>query len=144
MVFLLHRKEWLLVFLEIFTLGKKYAFGQELNLASRRAGASEDFGFTYLDIPLNILYQVKQANGKFLIGGGPLLGIFLKNYRYYGYPYATKPVEIGLNAMVGYEIPIGFSLNLNYMQGLNNVNDNNTYFSKINNHYMGISIGYLF
>ncbi len=44
---------------------------------------------------------------------------------------------------MGYELPIGVSLNANYNYGLNNVS-NSTYINKITNRYLGIALGYTF
>ena len=96
--------------------------------------------FTYVDFPLNILYKINCAKGYFLAGGGPVIGVPV-NREFSQYPLKT---EFGVNGIVGYEIPIGASLNLNYTYGLNNVNKDNQFVSKISNRYLGITIGYTF
>ncbi len=96
--------------------------------------------FPYIDFPMNFLYQIKSTKGRFIIGGGPSIGIPLnKSFR----DYQVK-TEFGANGLMGYELPIGVSLNANYNYGLNNVSNNNRYISKITNRYLGIALGYTF
>ncbi len=87
---------------------------------------------------MNFLYQIKSTKGRFIIGGGPSIGIPLNNK-------SRQPVktEFGVNGLMGYELPIGVSLNANYNYGLNNVS-NSTYINKITNRYLGIALGYTF
>lgn len=96
--------------------------------------------FTYIDIPLNLVYKKASDKGHFLVGGGPIIG-FPINHIYSNYEVTS---EFSINGLIGYELPIGFSLNLNYVYGLNNVSKNKQYVTKISNHYLGIWIGYSF
>ena len=95
--------------------------------------------FTYLDIPLNILYKSNSSHGHLIAGGGPVLGIPFQPY--YGY---TLKTDVGLNGIIGYEFSIGFSFNVNYCYGLNNVSKNKDIATKISTRYLGISVGYNF
>jgi hypothetical protein len=45
---------------------------------------------------------------------------------------------------MGYEIPIGFSLNLNYTHGLVNVSGVREYMPVFRNRSFGIAVGYTF
>ena len=103
-------------------------------------GYSAPIRFTYIDFPINTLYKINCASGYLLAGGGPVIGVPV-NREFSQYPLKT---EFGVNGIVGYEIPIGASLNLNYTYGLNNVNKDNQFVSKISNRYLGITIGYTF
>ena len=95
--------------------------------------------FTYLDIPLNVLYKSNSSHGHLLAGGGPVLGIPFQPY--YGY---TLKTDVGLNGTIGYEFPIGFSFSVNYCYGLNNVSKNKDLATKISARYLGLSVGYSF
>jgi len=96
--------------------------------------------FTYVDFPINILYKANFIKGHLLAGGGPSIGVPIKE------PYSTYQLktEFGINGLIGYEIPIGLSLNLNYNHGLSNASKSNDYVKKISNHYLGITVGYSF
>jgi hypothetical protein len=95
--------------------------------------------FTYFDFPLNILYKKKSTHAGLLIGGGPVVGVPVKDY--YGYP--LKP-EISINGLIGYQFLIGFSFNLNYCYGLTNASRDKQLISRISNRYLGITVGYSF
>ena len=105
------------------------------------AGFSSPIRLTFFDIPINILYKGKVGTGYILVGGGPVISPPLNNS--YSNYYACK-TDFSVNGMVGYEVAIGFSINLNYCYGLTNVSKNKQYISKISNRYMGISVGYSF
>lgn len=97
--------------------------------------------FTYLEIPLNILYEIKNKNGKLGLGAGPGIGLrFSSNYTY----LHTKDPEIEGDIDIYYEFPIGFIVNLNYTRGFNNLSADKTYISTLKNYYWGLSVGYLF
>ncbi len=95
--------------------------------------------FTYLDIPLNVLYRSNSNHGHLITGGGPVLGIpFQPSYGY------TVKTDVGINGIIGYEFPIGFSCNINYCYGLLNVSKNKDLATKISTRYLGLSVGYSF
>lgn len=96
--------------------------------------------FTFLDFPLNILYKISSGNGNFLAGGGPSIGVPIRDY-YSAYPLKT---EYGVNGLIGYQLAIGFSFNLNYTYGLSNASKKNQFISRISNRYLGITLGYSF
>jgi Outer membrane protein beta-barrel domain len=96
--------------------------------------------FAFLDVPLNIIYKKQSVHDAFFAGGGPVIG-FPLNRSFIGYPLKT---EFSINALLGYEIPIGFSLILNYSYGISNASKDHQYISKISNRYLGISVGYTF
>ncbi len=134
------------VYLDVSS-GKQLIFRPELDIVSKGARvkdayASYDYplGFTFLDFPLNVLYRKNYTKGHLIAGGGPVIGIPIKD-RFGGYPLKT---EFSVNGLVGYELAIGFSLNLNYCYGLSNASKDKQNFSKISNRYFGITIGYSF
>jgi hypothetical protein len=96
--------------------------------------------FTFADFPVSILYKIKLPNGHLLAGGGPSIGLPINDY-YGNYPLK---IELGINGMAGYEIPLGFSVNINYSYGLNNASRNKDVTKKISNRYLGITLGYSF
>jgi hypothetical protein len=105
------------------------------------AGYNYPIRLTFFDIPINILYKGKVGTGYILAGGGPVISVPLNNSYYNNYACKTY---FGVNGMVGYEVAMGFSINLNYCYGLTNASKNKQYISKISNRYLGISVGYSF
>ena len=95
----------------------------------------------YIEVPLNVLYATGSNGNGFLIGGGPAVGFLLqRDYRYNG----VKAVDVGVNLMIGYKIPIGFSLNLNYTHGLSNVSEQTNNVQEVKNRFLALTVGYLF
>lgn len=130
-----------------FTVGKHLIFqpGAEIVFKGyREKDMYSRYGypmrFVFLDLPLNILYKKPSVNGGFFAGGGPVIGFPINRY----FIEAPLKTEFSINALLGYEIPIGFSLNLNYSYGISNASKDHQYISKISNHYLGISVGYTF
>ena len=128
--------------------GKNFSFRPGIELVrkgirekSKYSSYSSPRNFTYLDFPLNALYETKCKNdNKILVGGGPVISYYITNDQQYG----LATIDMGANVMLGYEWPIGASLNFNYTGGLKNVSAAKTYMSKLKNHYFGISVGYWF
>ena len=104
-------------------------------------GDSYNEPISYLEIPLNLLYTLPSKINKYSIGAGVSPAFKLNSY-YSG--DEIKDVDIGLNITGGLIIPIGFSFNLNYTHGLQNVSKNKNYFRKIQNSYLGLVVGYEF
>jgi hypothetical protein len=95
----------------------------------------------YLDVPLNLVCAAKAGDGKFIIGGGPVIGVLLNN----GYRNSVlKPTDMGFNVVTGYEWPIGFFVHLNHARGLQNISSSKQLVSDFKNRYFGFSVGYLF
>ena len=125
------------IYLDIFS-GQKIILRPGAEVVIK--GPGEGINFTFVDFPLNILYKIKYATGHFVAGGGPSIGVPI-NDSYSSYPLKT---EFGVNGLIGYQLEIGFSLNLNYTYGLSNANKSNQFISKISNRYLGITVGYSF
>lgn len=92
---------------------------------------------TYLDIPIYLLFTPHTKNGKILAGAGPAMKNRLSSDPLNSY----KSVDWAVNVMAGYEMPVGFSFNLNYQQSLTDINKDGTNSSR---RYFGITAGYLF
>lgn len=125
------------IYLDIFS-GNKIIFRPGAEVVSKGTGGGNNFIF--VDFPLNILYKIKYTTGYFIAGGGPSIGVPINDY-YHLYPLKT---EFGVNGLIGYQLAIGFSFNLNYSYGLSNANKSNQFISKISNRYLGITLGYSF
>ena len=113
----------------------------------------------YLEVPLNVVYKLQAGPGRVFGGLGPYaaMGIFGKVKTKNNSATVTRnlnfgtsktddlrPFDFGGNFLVGYELPQGWLLTLNYSLGLYNIvlpakGDDQT----AKNHYFGISVGYL-
>jgi hypothetical protein len=138
-----------------FQLNKNTCFQPELLFIGKGLKQKDPYNFTYrsrfsyLELPLNILYRPETSRGAFFIGGGPAPSFHIGQNSMYSGNYLIKTFDIGVNVLAGYEIPIGFSINLHYTHGLSNIsksNDdfNNPYVSKLKNRCFGLTIGYVF
>jgi Outer membrane protein beta-barrel domain len=123
-------------------------FNFQLALQYVRKGYKENsFGYeynnpiSYLEFPLNILYALPSKNNRYYIGAGVSPALKLNNYAFRD---EIKNVDVGLNLLAGFIIPIGFSFNLGYTKGLQNVSKNKDFIRRIENGYYSITIGYEF
>lgn len=99
---------------------------------------------TYLELPLNILYKTSGSKGSFFIGGGPAPAFYIgENVFSSGYQ-SVKKFDVGINFLAGYELPIGFSINMHYTHGLTNISSDKTFIPVIKNRCLGLTIGYVF
>ncbi|MGZ8540962.1 MAG: porin family protein, partial [Chitinophagaceae bacterium] len=128
-------------------LSKKVCFQPELLIVGK--GMKEDnqsYGvrtdLTYLELPLNLLYKPTNPKGSFFVGGGPAPAIYIGENVFYSGPQYFKKFDFGINILAGYELPIGFSINLHYTHGLINISDNKTDLPLTKNRCFGLSVGY--
>lgn len=110
----------------------------------------------YIQIPVNFLYNVQSAAGKFYFGLGPYAayGISAKaEDRLNGTKVSIdlefgeylKRMDVGLGSLIGFQFSNNVSLNVNYDLGLTNIlADSDGTGSSIKNRVFGISVGYAF
>lgn len=116
------------------------------------------FDFNAVDMPVNFLYRYKG----FFAGAGPNFSYLLSgkikttngqsadifNDDNVTATIEAKRLEIGANAILGYEFPGGFLLSANYAAGINSIFTNlvnpDEITLKAHNSYFGLSIGYMF
>ena len=113
----------------------------------RHASTTSNYNFTlanpyfYLDIPLNFVHTSSAKGNGFQLGGGPVLSYLLNNrYR----SHAAKSVDFGVNGLLGYQTPIGFSVQMNYTFGFANAGDKAYHVTNLKNRFAALTIGYLF
>lgn len=109
--------------------------------------------FSYLELPLNVLYKAPAGNGKFFAGVGPSLAYGLggkakadgesEDIKFGGDENEDdfKPFDFGGNIIAGYELSNGLSFSLNFNTTLNNFSHDSDV--KAKNTYFGLRIGYL-
>jgi opacity protein-like surface antigen len=111
----------------------------------------------YLEIPVNLLYNIEAGSGSVILGAGPTIGYGLSGKskaEFEGDSESSdikfgsdededdyKPFELGLNFVAGYKLSNGLSFALNYNLGSNIALGDG---AKANNRYFGIRIGYTF
>lgn len=128
--------------------GKNTCFQPELLIVGK--GMKEKYetysyrnDFTYIELPLNFLYKPVTSKGSFFIGGGPSPAYYIGENIFYGGQYYIKKFDLGINLLAGYEVPIGFSINLHYTHGLTNIS-RSAEVPVTKNRCIGLSVGYTF
>ncbi|KAA2239439.1 PorT family protein [Chitinophaga agrisoli] len=118
----------------------------------------------YLELPVNFLYKQPLGPGKLFFGFGPYLGYGITgkvkadnplgagevevDVKFKSTPEDSssaayvKPFDAGANFMAGYELKMGLLFSINYSLGLTNTSPYPNETQK--NHYLGVSVGYLF
>jgi|SRR5690606_10600572 len=105
----------------------------------------------YLEVPINLMYRVPVGAGSVFFSAGPYVAFGIAgNYTLNDDEKAkvdwgsdlleTNPLDIGINAGIGYELPMGLYLRAQYGHGLttlSNVKD-----VKRNNQNIQLSLGY--
>jgi len=97
---------------------------------------------TFAELTLNVLKQFSSSKGKFMLGGGPSLGINTDEYS-----QELGKSDIGINILAAYQLPIGFSFELNFNKGLKEQTGNIYYSStprKVKTSVFGFCLGYIF
>jgi len=136
-----------------FGMGKSFAFQPQLLFSGRGAKVAHDdhsdvYAFNSLEIPLNFTYRKDGAKGIFL-GMGPSIGYNLsgnvkedhdsESIEFGSGNGEIKRMDLGFNALLGYQFSNKYFISTNYSLGLSNwTNDSN---STWKNNLVGISIG---
>jgi hypothetical protein len=128
------------------------------------------FKLSYVELPLNFVYRAPLGNGKIMVGFGPYVGyaiggkaelvlgdlsaeedIVFQNTIETGDPLLTayfKPLDVGGNIFVAYEMAGGIFLQLNTQLGLVKINPQDMRISddksSVKNTGFGVSLGYRF
>lgn len=116
--------------------------------------------FNYLELPVNILYNVKLAPGKVFFGAGPYVGYLLSGnaksvttvngekspeqkytYNIGGDDNDLKRTDFGVNALAGFAFNSGFQISTGYGYGLTNIRQSD---SKFKNRVFNVSVGFAF
>lgn len=114
----------------------------------------------HLEIPLNWLYNTRNANGtNFFIGAGPSVTFAISgNTKYddgtlsetsnlkFGNSQEddVKGLDIGANFLIGYSLNSGLLFSANYNTGLSNLFPSSAYQGNLKSHYFSIKTGWLF
>jgi len=137
-----------------FEMSKSLSFQPQLLFSGR--GAKESHGdhsdviaFNSLELPLNFVYRKNSSKGLF-VGMGPSLGYNLngkikghdesENIEFGSAEGEIKRFDVGVNALLGYQVSKKFLISANYNLGLSNWSNMSS--STWRNNIAGISIGY--
>jgi hypothetical protein len=137
-----------------FTMSKSLSFQPQLLFSGR--GAKIDHGdhndvyaFNSLEIPLNFTYKKNASKGVFL-GVGPSLGYNLsgkvkgdhdsEDIVFGSGNGEIKRLDLGLNAIFGYQFSNKYFVSTNYSSGLSNWSNESN--STWKNNIVGISVGF--
>ena len=149
-------------------MSKQFSFQPALNYVQKGSkDETTEPGYTYkvkttlsyLELPLNVLYNTRGSKGNFFIGAGPSLsfGLSGKSSQESAGEKSSEKVKFGssdeddlksfdggANILAGYETKSGFLVSANYYHGLSNLLSDDSDDYKFNNKYFGIKVGYMF
>jgi hypothetical protein len=137
-----------------FSMSKSLSFQPQVLFSGRGAkidhGDHKDvYAFNSLEIPLNFTYRKNASKGVFL-GVGPSLGYNLsgkvkgdhdsEDIVFGSGEGEIKRLDLGLNALIGYQFSNKYFVSTNYSSGLSNWSNESN--STWKNNIVGISVGF--
>ena len=137
-----------------FSMSKSLSFQPQVLFSGRGAkidhGDHKDvYAFNSLEIPLNFTYRKNASKGLFL-GVGPSLGYNLsgkvkgdhdsEDILFGSGEGEIKRLDLGLNALIGYQFSNKYFVSTNYSSGLSNWSNESN--STWKNNIVGISVGF--
>lgn len=96
--------------------------------------------FSYIELPLSLLYKKPSGEG-FFYGGGGISPAFRIWRDYY---YNTEKFDLGLNLVAGYQTQLGFSFQLDFTKGFIPVLEDFYTSDKQKFSTIGLTFGYTF
>jgi len=139
-----------------FSLGKQFAFQPQLLFSGRGGKVAHDghkdvYAFNSLEIPLNFVYKA-DSKGGFFAGAGPVIGYNLsgkekahdesESIEFGSEIGKITRMDLGANALVGYQLKNGLFFSANYTLGVTNWSNNSN--ATWRNNILGLSVGYFF
>ncbi len=150
-------------------VGKTISLQPGLNFLQKGGKTSEEYaGITeesvmrvnYLEVPVNILYNVRGKSGAFFVGGGPSVSFAMSGKSVYKYNDEEEKVtmeigndeenddmrglDFGISTLAGYRFKSGFYIGANYNWGLRNLNPGgNSEDGTVNSSYYGVRVGFM-
>lgn len=125
------------------------------------SGGNEKLTLNYIEVPVNLLYNISLGIGRVFIGGGPYAALGLsgkstltgaatsagtgtesQNITFGSAAADVKNPDFGLNLIGGLRIKSGLSLSAGYGIGLANLSNDSGISSK--NNVLSFSVGYFF
>jgi hypothetical protein len=131
------------------------------SLGSATMGGTAKSTLNYIEVPVNLLYNINVVVGKIFIGGGPyfgygisgkstVTGVFTtsgsgtetQNLTFGSGTNDVKNPDYGVNFLGGIRFSSGFSASVGYGLGLANLSNDSSVSTK--NNVVSVSIGYFF
>jgi len=156
-------------------IAPEFYFQPGLLFSTKGSKNKSDLGTTsinlsYVEVPLNLVYKSKLGSGSIYLGFGPYVGYGIKGNTKFESSLGTlksdvkfqnevtdsdpltstyiKPLDVGGNVLVGYEMSGGLFLQLDTQLGLVNINPDDSRIpnnkSSLKNVGFGLSLGYSF
>ena len=141
-------------------IGSNFSFMPSLNFTQKGGkytlddGDEDKLSLSYIELPLNFVYNVAGKGGTFFIGAGPDLALGVGGKDDFegqktdinfgnGDDDDLKPFEFGANILAGYELSSGLFFAANYNPGISDISPDNAG-GKWHNNGFAIRIGYMF
>lgn len=124
-------------------------------------GGTAKLTLNYVEVPVNLLYNIPLVVGKVFIGGGPYFGYGIsgkgtttgaftstgsgtetQNLTFGSGPGDTKNPDYGVNFIGGFRFNTGLSFSVGYGLGLGNLSNDSS--ATIKNNVVSVSVGYFF
>ena len=124
-------------------------------------GGTAKLTLNYIEVPVNILYNIPVGVGKIFVGGGPYFGYGIsgtgtttgaftstgsgtesQNLTFGSGPNDTKNPDYGVNFLGGIRFEKGFAVSVGYGLGLGNLSNDSS--GSIKNNVISVSAGYFF
>lgn len=143
------------------TYNPHFSFQPSLNFV-RKGGkgsidnSTYDYTFSYLELPLNFLYNLRSGANRFFVGAGPWFSAGLSGKLktndgsgekstdlQFGNDNAKddlRTFELGGNVLAGYKMKGGFLISADYSFSLHNISFDQE--NKLSNYYFSFKIGY--
>jgi hypothetical protein len=124
-----------------------------------------NYGLSYLEIPINLVYKPELGDGKLILGFGPYIGVAVggsykdidgnkSDYQFdnkitkteYDAHATVRRMDLGGNLLAGYELSSKLSFQLNAQLGMVNIAPKVAGYDKykVKNTGFGVSVGYRF
>lgn len=141
-----------------FSLSKNLSLQPQLLFSGRGTREKHDdhkdiYAFNSLELPINLVYRTEGKSGSFFIGGGPSIGYNLSGKTWETdkpndkdkIEFGTQPgkfnrVDLGFNALAGYQLKNGLFFSVNYTRGITNWSNEPNVTER--NNLLGVSVGY--
>lgn len=111
------------------------------------AGSGSTVTFDYIEVPVNVLYNIKTPAGKLFLGAGPYLAYGVAGSNGVTFGSGSNDIgnpDYGISFLGGHRFTSGIALSGGYDLGLANLNNDKSYGLSVKNKSFNLSVGYFF